>query len=154
METPGRKHFMLRAIKLAKKAEGKTYPNPMVGACVVKDGMIVGEGYHRRAGQEHAETIALKKAGINSNGADLYVTLEPCAHHGRTPPCVDAIQESGVRKVYAAMKDPNSLVNGSGIKRLREHGIKVRVGLCLREATVLNESYINMLKDTDVYRDR
>ena len=144
---------MLRAIKLAKKAEGKTYPNPVVGACVVKDGRIVGEGYHQRAGRDHAEIIAIKKAGVNSNGAELYVTLEPCAHHGKTPPCVDAIRKSGVRNVYAAMKDPNSLVNGRGIKRLREHGIKVRVGMCSREATVLNRSYINMLKDTDVYRD-
>jgi len=140
------KKFMMRAIELAKKAKGKTYPNPMVGAVLVKDDKIVGEGYHKKSGMPHAEIIALQNAKKNSKGATLYVTLEPCAHHGKTPPCVDSITSHGVRKVFAAMTDPNPLVNGKGFKFLRKEGIKTKVGVCKNEAKKLNKVYIESFK--------
>ncbi|MBC7345538.1 MAG: bifunctional diaminohydroxyphosphoribosylaminopyrimidine deaminase/5-amino-6-(5-phosphoribosylamino)uracil reductase RibD, partial [Clostridia bacterium] len=102
--------FMDRAIELAQRGEGFTSPNPMVGAVIVREGKIVGEGFHRRAGEQHAEIIALQQAGEASRGSTLYVNLEPCAHYGRTPPCAEAIINSGVAKVVAAMVDPNPLV--------------------------------------------
>ena len=98
---------MARALELAARARGRTSPNPMVGAVLVRDDEIVGEGFHARAGEPHAETIALAQAGAAARGADLYVNLEPCSHHGRTPPCADAIVEAGVARVFAAMRDPN-----------------------------------------------
>ena len=132
----------MRAIKLARKAEGKTFPNPLVGAVIVKNGKIVGEGYHREVGTPHAEIVALRKAGKKARGAELYVNLEPCAHHGKTPPCVDSIAKEGIRKVYAAMKDPNPLVNGKGADLLRKNGIKVKMGVCRPKAEELNKVYI------------
>ncbi|HEY6403688.1 MAG TPA: bifunctional diaminohydroxyphosphoribosylaminopyrimidine deaminase/5-amino-6-(5-phosphoribosylamino)uracil reductase RibD, partial [Blastocatellia bacterium] len=103
---------MRRAFALARRAEGRTSPNPMVGAVIVKDGRVIGEGYHRRAGEPHAELEALRDAGDSARGATMYVTLEPCGHYGRTPPCVDAIVAAGVAEVYYAVVDPNPLVNG------------------------------------------
>lgn len=137
---------MLRAIALARKAKGKTFPNPMVGAVVVKGGEIVGEGYHKKAGTPHAEVIALRASGEQSEGAELYVSLEPCAHYGKTPPCVKDIVESGVKKVYVAMRDPNPLVNGKGVGVLRENGITVKTGICRREAVKLNGAYIESIE--------
>ncbi|MCS6948854.1 MAG: bifunctional diaminohydroxyphosphoribosylaminopyrimidine deaminase/5-amino-6-(5-phosphoribosylamino)uracil reductase RibD [Armatimonadota bacterium] len=131
---------MRRALALAKR--GFTAPNPMVGAVLVKDGRIVGEGYHRRAGMPHAEVEALRRAGEQARGATLYVTLEPCSHWGRTPPCADAIIEAGVRCVYAAMQDPNPLVAGRGFARLREAGIEVQVGTLEAQARQLNEIFV------------
>lgn len=147
------RQFMLRAIELARKAKGKTFPNPLVGAVVVKNGKIIGQGYHKKAGTPHAEIIALRKAekGIKKNGLKksmLFVTLEPCAHYGKTPPCTDSIIKSGIKKVYAAMTDPNPLVRGLGMAILRKNGIKTKVGICRREARDLNASYIESVKKT------
>ncbi len=141
-ETPN-KLFMKRALALA--ARGRTSPNPMVGAVVVRGGKIVGEGYHPKAGELHAEVFALNQAGKLAKGADLYVSLEPCCHYGRTPPCTKAIIESGVRRVFAAMTDPNSLVCGKGIECLREAGIEVDIGLLGAEARKLNRAYVKRI---------
>lgn len=140
------KQFMLRAIELARKAKGKTFPNPLVGALVVKKGKIVGEGHHRKAGSAHAEITALKKAKKSARNASLYINLEPCAHYGKTPPCVNSIIKSGIKKVYVAMEDPNPLVNGRGLNLLRKKGIEIKVGLCRREAEKLNKVYIESIR--------
>jgi diaminohydroxyphosphoribosylaminopyrimidine deaminase/5-amino-6-(5-phosphoribosylamino)uracil reductase len=132
---------MLLALDLARKGLGTTSPNPMVGAVVVKAGKVVGKGYHRRAGEDHAEAMALREAGIRAKGATLYTTLEPCAHQGRTPPCVEHILKAGVREVVCAMRDPNPVVNGKGIAGLKQAGVKVKLGLLAGEATRLNEAY-------------
>lgn len=137
--------FMDRAIELAQRGEGFTSPNPMVGAVIVREGKIVGEGFHRRAGEQHAEIVALQQAGEASRGSTLYVNLEPCAHHGRTPPCTEAIINSGVAKVVAAMVDPNPLVSGRGIARLREAGIEVVTGVREEKARKLNEVFIKFI---------
>ncbi len=131
---------MRRALALARR--GYTAPNPMVGAVLVKDGRIVGEGYHRRAGLPHAEVEALRRAGENARGATLYVTLEPCGHWGRTPPCADALIEAGVRCVYAAMQDPNPRVSGKGFAKLREAGVEVYEGILEGQARQLNEIFV------------
>ena len=120
--------FLQRAFRLATRAEGKTSPNPMVGAVLVREGQIVGEGYHHQAGSPHAEIEALKSAGAAARGSDLYINLEPCCHYGRTPPCTDAVIEAGVRRVFCAMADPNPLVNGEGLRILQEAGVDVSVG--------------------------
>ena len=132
---------MTRALELAALARGRTAPNPMVGAVLVSGDTVVGEGFHARAGEPHAEAVALAAAGPAARGADLYVTLEPCAHHGRTPPCADAIIEAGVARVFAAMRDPNPKVDGQGIARLKAAGVAVKVGLLGVEAARLNEVY-------------
>ena len=132
---------MARALELAGKGRGWTSPNPMVGAVVVRDGRVVGEGYHPRDGEAHAEANALKEAGGESRGADLYVNLEPCSHYGRTPPCVSAILEAGIRRVFVAVEDPDPRVNGLGISNLEKHGIEVELGLMKHEARKLNEYY-------------
>lgn len=138
--------LMLRALELAKTSEGRTFPNPLVGAIVVKDGKIVGEGYHKRAGDRHAEIAALSAAGKRAKNADLYITLEPCAHYGKTPPCVDKIIRSGVKRVYVAMRDPNPIVDGKGIKILKSNNIEVRTGICKKEAEKLNRVYLEVVK--------
>jgi len=134
--------FIRRTLKLAARAQGLTSPNPLVGAVVVRDGRVVGEGYHRRAGLPHAEIEALQAAGEAARGATLYVNLEPCCHTGRTGPCTEAIIAAGVKRVVAAMVDPNPLVAGKGIARLREAGIEVAVGVLEEEARRLNEAFI------------
>lgn len=131
---------MKRALRLARL--GRTSPNPMVGAVLVLDGVIVGEGFHRKAGEPHAEVMAIQMACQFAKGADLYVTLEPCSHYGKTPPCADAVINAGIGKVYAAMVDPNPLVAGKGIERLREAGIEVEVGLLEDDARELNRGFI------------
>jgi diaminohydroxyphosphoribosylaminopyrimidine deaminase/5-amino-6-(5-phosphoribosylamino)uracil reductase len=130
--------FMARALRLAERGKATTHPNPRVGCVIVRDGVIVGEGFHRRAGEAHAEVLALRAAGDRAMGAEAYVTLEPCAHHGRTPPCVDALIAAKPRRVWAAMRDPNPLVAGKGLMRLREAGIEVRVGILSEAAAALN----------------
>jgi diaminohydroxyphosphoribosylaminopyrimidine deaminase/5-amino-6-(5-phosphoribosylamino)uracil reductase len=143
MTTPEK--WMERALVLAKKGMGKTSPNPMVGAVFVKDGKIVGEGFHRQAGLPHAEIEALKKAKEKAKGATLYVNLEPCCHYGKTPPCTSALIEAGVAKVVAAMLDPNPNVNGKGLQALRDAGIEVEVGLLKKKAQKLNECFITWM---------
>ncbi len=133
--------YMRRAFSLARRAEGRTSPNPMVGAVIVKDGRVVGEGYHRRAGERHAEAEALSAAGEAARGATMYVTLEPCAHYGRTPPCVDAIIAAGIAEVYYAVSDPNPRVNGKAHARLEAAGVITRRGPCEEEARELNRPF-------------
>ena len=135
--------FMRRALLLAARARGMTSPNPMVGALLVKRGMIISEGYHRKAGTPHAEVIAIDRAEDNATGATLYVSLEPCCHKDkRTPPCTRKIISSGIRKVVIAMEDPNPRVSGKGIEELRQAGIEVVTGILESQAKALNESYI------------
>jgi diaminohydroxyphosphoribosylaminopyrimidine deaminase/5-amino-6-(5-phosphoribosylamino)uracil reductase len=138
--------YMRRAIVLARKAYGRTSPNPMVGAVVVKGGEVVGEGYHSRAGQPHAEIEALSRAGHYAGSADLYVTLEPCCHFGRTPPCTEAIIEAGIKRVFVGMKDPNKQVSGKGLRSLKKHGIVIVPGVLKEECVKLNEPFIKMIK--------
>ena len=135
--------FMRLALSLAKRGLGTTSPNPMVGALVIKGREVVGEGYHRKAGEAHAEAIALEKAGEKARGATLFVTLEPCCHTDkRTPPCVDVVIKAGVKKVVVAMFDPNPQVNGKGIEALSKAGIDVKVGMLSDEARRLNEAFV------------
>ncbi|MGI6081814.1 MAG: bifunctional diaminohydroxyphosphoribosylaminopyrimidine deaminase/5-amino-6-(5-phosphoribosylamino)uracil reductase RibD [Limnochordia bacterium] len=138
-------HWMRKALELAERARGRTSPNPIVGAVIVKDGRLVGAGYHQRAGGPHAEILALRQAGVDSQGADIYVTLEPCAHHGRTPPCSEALIAAGIRRTVVAMVDPNPLTTGKGIARLRQAGIIVEQGLFEKEALALNAPYITYM---------
>lgn len=133
------------ALKLAGKAKGMTSPNPCVGALVVKDGRIVGMGYHRFAGGQHAEIYALRQAGKRASGATLYVSLEPCSHYGRTPPCTDSIISAGIKRIVAAIKDPNPKNNGKGLRMLRRNGIKTDVGILETEARRLNEDFIKYI---------
>ena len=123
--------YMARALKLAARGRFTTHPNPNVGCVIVKDGEIVGEGFHYRAGEPHAEVHALRMAGEKARGATAYVTLEPCSHHGRTPPCCDALIAAGVSRVVAAMQDPNPQVAGRGLYRLQQAGIEVSHGLMM-----------------------
>ena len=125
---------MARALALAERGRGRTSPNPIVGAVVVRAGRVVGSGWHERAGADHAEVVALCQAGPKARGATLYCTLEPCAHYGRTPPCVDAIIQAGVWRCVVALRDPHDIVDGRGLRRLRRAGIEVAVGLLEREA--------------------
>ncbi|MFA6216350.1 MAG: bifunctional diaminohydroxyphosphoribosylaminopyrimidine deaminase/5-amino-6-(5-phosphoribosylamino)uracil reductase RibD [Candidatus Omnitrophota bacterium] len=141
----GHEFFMKKALAFALKAKGSTSPNPMVGALVVKDGRIVSSGFHEKAGLAHAEIIALDKAGKNARNATLYVTLEPCAHFGRTPPCVSRIIESGVKEVVVGMIDPNPCNNGRGIELLRNNRIKVEVGVLEDSLRKVNEVFIKYI---------
>lgn len=132
---------MRRALELAERGRYSVSPNPMVGCVMARDGEIIGEGFHRRAGEKHAEIEALAQVR-DARGATLVVTLEPCAHHGKTPPCVDALISSGVRRVVVAMTDPHDVVNGRGIARLREAGIEVTTGVLEADARRLNEKFV------------
>jgi diaminohydroxyphosphoribosylaminopyrimidine deaminase / 5-amino-6-(5-phosphoribosylamino)uracil reductase len=138
--------IMQRCFELARKGAGKVNPNPMVGCAIVRDGKIVGEGFHEKFGGPHAEIFALKHAGKKTQGATMYVSLEPCVHFGKTPPCVDAIIQAGISKLVIASKDPNPLVSGKGIQRLREAGIQVNVGVLQKEAELLNEKFFKYMK--------
>jgi diaminohydroxyphosphoribosylaminopyrimidine deaminase/5-amino-6-(5-phosphoribosylamino)uracil reductase len=136
------KQFMNLALELAARGRGKTSPNPMVGAVIVKDGKIMGRGYHRAAGSAHAEVNAIDDAGDTARGATLYVTLEPCNHTGRTPPCTEKILAAGIHRVVVAMADPNPDVRGGGSRYLSEKGIAVTSGICEKKARLLNEVFI------------
>ncbi len=138
--------WMQRALALAARARGRTSPNPMVGAVLVKDNQLVGEGFHAYAGSDHAEVVALREAGEAGRGATLYVSLEPCCHFGRTPPCVEQIVQAGVRRVVAACEDPNPAVSGKGIAALRAAGLSVQVGLLADEAVRLNEAFFTHVR--------
>jgi diaminohydroxyphosphoribosylaminopyrimidine deaminase/5-amino-6-(5-phosphoribosylamino)uracil reductase len=133
--------IMKIALTLAKRGIGKTSPNPAVGAVLVKNDKIISTGYHKKAGFAHAEINALREADREARGADMYVTLEPCSHFGKTPPCTDAIIKAGIKKVFIGMKDPNPLVAGKGIRRLRNTGIKVEIGILENECKNINEAY-------------
>ena len=136
---------MARALELAALGLQTTTPNPRVGAVIVKDGAIVGEGWHRRAGEPHAEIVALAQAAGQARGATVYITLEPCSHFGRTPPCVESLIDNRVARVVAAMEDPNPRVNGQGLERLRAAGIDVRCGLLQSEARELNVGFVSRM---------
>lgn len=137
--------FMAEALKIARNAEGRTSPNPMVGAVIVKDGRIIAEGWHRKAGTPHAEIHALNMAGELAKNSTMYVTLEPCSHFGRTPPCANRIVDAGVKKVVIAMTDPNPLVAGKGIEILKSAGIEVEVGILEDDARRLNEVFLKYI---------
>lgn len=145
------KNYMKLALSLAKKRKGYTHPNPTVGAVVVKEGKIVGLGYHEKAGKPHAEVMALGQAGEKAKGATLYVTLEPCTHFGRTPPCTDAIIRSGIKRVVVATLDPNPLMSGKGVEKLRNAGIEVDVDVCEKEARELNEDFFTYITQERPY---
>jgi diaminohydroxyphosphoribosylaminopyrimidine deaminase/5-amino-6-(5-phosphoribosylamino)uracil reductase len=144
-ETDFDSRMMQRCLTLARRALGRTSPNPLVGAVVVKDGEIVGEGFHPRAGEPHAEVFALKAAGDRARGATIYVNLEPCNHHGRTPPCSEGLIAAGVAKVVVGMVDPNPLVAGGGIARLRAAGVEVLVGVEAEACQQLNEAFVHRI---------
>lgn len=142
MFTASDRQYMARALELAARGLYTTTPNPRVGCVLVRDGLVVAEGWHSRAGEPHAEAIALSTAGGRALGASAYVTLEPCAHHGRTPPCSDALVRAGVSRVVAAMEDPNPLVAGKGLEILRRAGIATECGLMENEARELNVGFV------------
>lgn len=138
--------YMARALELARRGRFTTTPNPNVGCVIVRDGEVVGEGWHQRAGEPHAEVHALRMAGEKARGATAYVTLEPCSHHGRTPPCCDALIAAGVSRVVAAMQDPNPQVAGRGLYRLQQAGIAVSHGLMMAEAEALNRGFLKRMR--------
>jgi len=140
-------YYMKRAIKLAKKGEGKTSPNPLVGAVLAKHGKIIGKGFHKKAGFPHAEAEAINDAGSNVKGATLYVTLEPCSSFGKTPPCADLIIANGIGKVVIAARDPNPLNRNKGIKVLRKAGVKVKDGILEKEAKEINRVFEKFIKE-------
>jgi diaminohydroxyphosphoribosylaminopyrimidine deaminase/5-amino-6-(5-phosphoribosylamino)uracil reductase len=141
--------YLKMTLELAAKGRGATSPNPMVGAVIVKNGRIVGQGYHKCAGGPHAEIVAINEAREKASGATLYVNLEPCCHYGRTSPCTQAIVDAGIKEVIFAMKDPNPKVNGKGMAILKKSGIRVSYGLLEEESRYLNEAYIKYIK-TDI----
>lgn len=138
--------YMARALELARRGRFTTTPNPNVGCVIVRDGVIVGEGWHQRAGEPHAEVHALRMAGEQARGATAYVTLEPCSHFGRTPPCCDALINAGVTRVVAAMQDPNPEVAGRGLYRLQQSGVEVSHGLMMNEAEALNRGFLKRMR--------
>ncbi|MDR7121245.1 bifunctional diaminohydroxyphosphoribosylaminopyrimidine deaminase/5-amino-6-(5-phosphoribosylamino)uracil reductase RibD [Rheinheimera soli] len=144
-------HYMARAIELASKGRFTTAPNPNVGSVIVRDGEIIGEGYHRQAGGPHAEVLALRQAGHLASGATCYVTLEPCSHYGRTGPCALALVNAGVKKVIVAMLDPNPLVAGKGIQLLKDAGIDVQIGLLEDKARALNPGFLSRMERKKPY---
>lgn len=144
-------YFMKMAVSLAKRGEGKVNPNPMVGAVVVRGGKVIGKGYHRFFGGPHAEIEALSAAGRGSRGAEMFVSLEPCCHSGKTAPCTESIIEAGIKKVFVAVKDPNPLVNGKGIARLKRRGIDVHLGLCAEEAENLNRMFFKYMRTGEIF---
>jgi diaminohydroxyphosphoribosylaminopyrimidine deaminase/5-amino-6-(5-phosphoribosylamino)uracil reductase len=139
------RRYLRLACRLAEKAAGRTSPNPMVGAVLVRNGEIVGSGFHQFAGGDHAEIVALKKAGSKAKGSTLYINLEPCNHQGRTPPCTRSLIAAGVKQIVAGMKDPNPLVSGNGLRALRRAGIKVRTGILEEECRTVNEAFTKFI---------
>ncbi len=143
--------FMQKALELAKRGEGCVHPNPLVGAVIVKHGVVIGQAHHERFGGPHAEARAIQNCRENPKGATLYVTLEPCSHVGKTPPCSDAVIRSGVKRVVIGAKDQNPLVNGRGIRRLKNAGIQVSVGILEKEASDLNADFNRWVRDRMPY---
>ncbi len=144
-------YFLKETFTLARKAEGIVSPNPLVGACVVKNGVVVGRGYHKGPGTPHAEVEAITEAGDQAKNATLYVSLEPCCHHGKTPPCVGLIESRGINRVVAPIKDPNPLVDGKGFKYLKSKGIRVSYGILEEEAKELNAFYLKYITKKTPY---
>lgn len=140
------RHYMALVLRLAARGAGRTRPNPMVGCVIVKDGVILGRGFHPYAGAPHAEVFALREAGEAARGATVYINLEPCAHHGRTPPCADTLVRVGVARVVIAMIDPNLQVSGRGVERLRAAGIEVTIGVREAEAYELNRPFVTWIE--------
>ena len=138
--------YMAQALRLARFGLNTTSPNPRVGCVLVRDGQVISEGWHQRAGEAHAEADALKRAGESARGATAYVTLEPCSHHGRTPPCADALIAAGVARVVCASEDPNPQVAGKGIARLQDAGVEVRSGILASEAIELNAGFFSRMQ--------
>ena len=138
---------MAAALRLAARGAGRVEPNPMVGCVLVRNGRIIGQGYHKRFGGPHAETEALRSCCTSPKGCDAYVTLEPCSHFGKTPPCASALIEAGVARVFAAMTDPGQHVRGRGFRRLRRAGVRVEIGLLEREARLLNAPYLKLVRE-------
>lgn len=151
MNTVKHEKYMNLALKLAEKGKGKVFPNPLVGAVLVKNNKIIGQGYHGYFGGPHAEVEAINSACQPVSGADLYVTLEPCNHSGKTPPCTDSIIKAGIKRVYIAMKDPNPLVAGKGLKRLTQHQIPVFCGIMEKQAKELNHDYLHFIETKRPY---
>ena len=145
MISPADQPYMAQALRLAERGLYSTSPNPRVGCVIVRDGVVVGEGWHQRAGEAHAEVNALQQAGTAARGATAYVTLEPCSHHGRTPPCTEALLAAGIGRVVAAMADPNPLVAGRGLAQLQAAGVAVDVGLMADEAHELNIGFVSRM---------
>lgn len=146
MNTTEHHHFMTTALQLAERGRLTTSPNPMVGCVLVKNHEFIGQGFHLRAGEPHAELHALQNAKVSTQGATAYITLEPCCHYGRTPPCTSALIQAGIKKVFIATLDPNPLVSGKGVEALRSAGIEVEIGLCETEAKNLNEIFFHYMK--------
>ncbi|WP_052046022.1 bifunctional diaminohydroxyphosphoribosylaminopyrimidine deaminase/5-amino-6-(5-phosphoribosylamino)uracil reductase RibD [Candidatus Paracaedibacter symbiosus] len=138
--------WMSLALTLAQQGKYSTHPNPQVGCVIVKDGHVIATACHWAAGKSHAEVLALSQAGNSANGADMYVTLEPCSHHGYTPPCVDTIINSGISRIFVALPDPNPKVNGQGIKRLQAAGIEVHVGMLADKAYQINKAFFHYMR--------
>ena len=136
---------MNKALALAKKGQGKSHPNPCVGAIVVKNKKIIGQGFHEKSGLEHAEILALEQSGIKSRKSELYVTLEPCAHEGKTPPCVDSIIKSGISRIIIGTKDPNPLVNGKSILKLKNACIKVELCVMAEQCKLINQGFFKRM---------
>ena len=148
MVTPSDSHWMERALFHAARGLGRTSPNPVVGAVVVsRDGVVVGQGYHERAGEPHAEINAIDEAGARARGGTLYCTLEPCAHQGRTGPCAARVVDAGIARVVASVEDPNPLVNGRGFAYLRAHGVAVDVGLGAARSAALNQPFFTLMRE-------
>ncbi|NCC88510.1 MAG: bifunctional diaminohydroxyphosphoribosylaminopyrimidine deaminase/5-amino-6-(5-phosphoribosylamino)uracil reductase RibD, partial [Clostridia bacterium] len=143
--------YMHLALELAKKGEGFVNPNPMVGAVIVKNDKVIGQGYHKKYGELHAERNALAGCTISPKSATLYVTLEPCCHFGKTSPCTDAIIESGISKVVVGIKDPNPIVAGNGIEKLRQQGVEVVEGVLEKECGRLNEVFFHYIRTKKPY---
>ena len=146
-----KKDYMLRAIELAKQGVGWTSPNPLVGAVIVKDGRIIGEGYHEKYGELHAERNAIKHLKESAEGATIYVTLEPCCHYGKQPPCTRAIVEAGIKKVVIGSRDPNPLVAGKGVRFLRSQGIEVEEDFMREECDALNPVFFHFIQTKRPY---
>lgn len=145
------KEYMLRAVELAKNGAGNVSPNPMVGAVIVKNGKIIGEGWHKKYGSDHAEVNAFKSASESTEGAEMYVTLEPCSHYGHTPPCAKAIIDHKIKKVYVGLKDPNPKVSGKGIQMLRQAGIEVIENYCEASCREINQIFLKYITTKTPY---
>lgn len=144
-------YWMKRALRLAEKGRGRTSPNPMVGAVLVKRGRVIGEGYHPKAGEPHAEILALKQAGEEARGSTLYLNLEPCTHYGKTPPCAPSVIQAGIKRAVIGMEDPNPLVRGKGIESLKNAGIEVTFGILEKECQRLNEAFTKYIQTKEPF---